>query len=104
MPTYGYECTACKHQFEVFQRITDEPVKVCEKCGKPVNRMIYPVGIVFKGSGFYVNDNHSPNPGVGGSTYGQSDTATKPATENKPELAKAPASPATAPAPATSSK
>ena len=83
MPTYGYECTACKHRFEVFQRITEEPVKVCEKCGSPVHRLMYPVGIVFKGSGFYVNDNRSPNPGVGGTNHGAA-AATE---EKKPEPA-----------------
>ena len=56
MPTYGYRCKECKHQFEIIQRITDDPIKTCPECGKEVSKMIYPVGIVFKGSGFHVND------------------------------------------------
>lgn len=56
MPIYGYRCTACSHEFEREQRITEEPIKVCERCDAPVKKIIYPVGIAFKGSGFYVND------------------------------------------------
>lgn len=60
MPTYGYQCSACNHTFEVFQRVTDEPIRECEKCKGEVRRLLYPVGIVFKGSGFHVNDYRKP--------------------------------------------
>lgn len=56
MPTYEYRCLSCEHQFERFQRMSDEPVKVCEKCGEPVQRLLFPVAIQFKGSGFYTTD------------------------------------------------
>lgn len=56
MPTYEYGCRNCGHHFERFQRMTDEPVKECEECGSPVRRVIFPVGILFKGPGFHVND------------------------------------------------
>lgn len=56
MPTYGYECTRCKEQFEVVQKITDDPLVTHEGCGGELRKLMYPVGIVFKGSGFYVND------------------------------------------------
>lgn len=56
MPTYGYRCTACGHTFERFQKITDPPVATCETCDAPVKKILYPVGIQFKGDGFYVND------------------------------------------------
>ena len=56
MPTYVYRCKACEHQFETLQKMTDEPVKKCPECGSPVTRLLFPVGIVFKGSGFHVND------------------------------------------------
>ena len=56
MPTYGYRCTVCKHEFERIQKISDAPLSVCESCGEPVKRIIYPVGIQFKGTGFYVTD------------------------------------------------
>jgi putative FmdB family regulatory protein len=56
MPTYGYECLSCHDQFEVFQSIKDAPMATCEKCGGTLRKRIYPVGIAFKGSGFFVND------------------------------------------------
>ena len=59
MPTYGYRCIACGHEFERVQKMTDAPVATCETCGSPVKKILYPVGISFKGSGFYVNDSRS---------------------------------------------
>jgi putative FmdB family regulatory protein len=57
MPTYEYRCKMCGYQFEVFQRISEEPVKKCPRCGKPVERMISAgMGIIFKGTGFYSTD------------------------------------------------
>ncbi|MBU0683318.1 MAG: FmdB family zinc ribbon protein [Candidatus Omnitrophota bacterium] len=57
MPTYDYECTNCKTQFEVFQNITDESLKSCPKCDNPAKRMISTgAGIIFKGNGFYQTD------------------------------------------------
>ena len=57
MPTYEYECQECKHRFEKFQRMNDDPVSECAKCYGKVRRLIGAgAGIIFKGSGFYVND------------------------------------------------
>jgi putative FmdB family regulatory protein len=56
MPTYEYECTACKKRFERTQRFTDPPVTECPECGGPVRRVLFPAGIVFKGSGWYITD------------------------------------------------
>jgi putative FmdB family regulatory protein len=57
MPTYEYECTKCGYNFEVFQAMSDEPLKTCTKCGKEVRRLILGgAGVIFKGSGFYVTD------------------------------------------------
>lgn len=57
MPTYEYECVECGHRFEAFQSMSDEPLKECEHCKGPVKRLIFGgTGIIFKGSGFYVND------------------------------------------------
>ena len=58
MPTYEYECDECGKTFEFFQKMTDEPLKVCILCKKkPVRRMIGTgAGIIFKGSGFYTTD------------------------------------------------
>jgi putative FmdB family regulatory protein len=57
MPLYEYECKVCGVRFERRQHITDNPVKACPECGGEVHRLIHPVGIIFKGSGFYVTDN-----------------------------------------------
>lgn len=60
MPTYEYECTACGHQFEEFQKMTDKPVEICPKCKGKVRRKISGgAGILFKGSGFYITDHRS---------------------------------------------
>jgi putative FmdB family regulatory protein len=56
VPLYEYQCLPERHTFEVRQGINEEPVSTCPVCGGPVRRVIQPVGIVFKGSGFYVND------------------------------------------------
>jgi putative FmdB family regulatory protein len=57
MPTYEYECMTCGYNFEVFQKITEEPLKVCPKCNNKVRRLIGKgAGIIFKGSGFYATD------------------------------------------------
>ncbi len=56
MPTYVYGCDACGHQFEKFQKFSDEPVRVCPACGATTRRIFQPAGIVFKGSGWHVTD------------------------------------------------
>jgi len=61
MPTYDYECTACDHQFELFQGINDAVKRKCPECGRlKLRRLIGPgAAIVFKGSGFYQTDYRS---------------------------------------------
>ena len=60
MPTYEYECEKCQHQFERFQSITEEPVKVCPVCEGKVKRLISGGGgFLFKGNGFYITDYRS---------------------------------------------
>lgn len=56
MPTYVYACDTCGAQFEQFQSFKDEPVRVCPRCEASVRRVFQPVGIVFKGSGWYITD------------------------------------------------
>jgi putative FmdB family regulatory protein len=56
MPFYEYRCPK-GHTFEVFQKMTDEPVAVCETCGAaPVEKILFPVAVHYKGSGFYSTD------------------------------------------------
>jgi putative regulatory protein, FmdB family len=67
MPTYEYECRDCHYHFEKFQAMSEEPVKVCPQCGGRVRRMIGGgSGIIFKGSGFYINDSKKSSTGATG--------------------------------------
>ena len=55
MPIYEYKCEN-GHVFDVMQRISDDPLAECVECGAPVRKVLHPVGISFKGSGFYSTD------------------------------------------------
>lgn len=57
MPTYVYECEDCGVRFERLQSYSDAPLRDCPECSGHVHRVIQPVGVIFKGSGFYVTDN-----------------------------------------------
>nr|PZN38026.1 MAG: FmdB family transcriptional regulator [Actinomycetota bacterium] len=61
MPTYQYACTACSEQLEVVQKFTDDPLTECPSCKGRLRKVFSPVGIVFKGSGFYRTDSRSSN-------------------------------------------
>lgn len=65
MPTYGYRCQTCQREFDVWQRMSDEPVASCPTCGGSGKRLFFPAGLVFKGSGFYVTDNRRSSSGNG---------------------------------------
>ncbi len=67
MPTYQYTCTECAEPVEVVQKFTDAPLTMCVACGGRLRKVFSPVGIVFKGSGFYRTDSRN----------GSSSTATK---------------------------
>ncbi|UCD19660.1 MAG: zinc ribbon domain-containing protein [candidate division WOR-3 bacterium] len=57
MPTYEYECLNCRETLEEFQKITDDPLTRCPKCGGRLRRLISGgAGLIFKGNGFYVTD------------------------------------------------
>ena len=61
MPTYDYECDACGHEWELFQRIVEDPIKKCPECKKKKARRLFGTGaaIMFKGTGFYETDYRS---------------------------------------------
>jgi putative FmdB family regulatory protein len=67
VPTYQYTCTECGEPVEAVQKFTDAPLTVCTACGGRLRKVFSPVGIVFKGSGFYRTDSRN----------GASATATK---------------------------
>lgn len=56
MPTYAYRCTVCQHAFDVHQGFQDDPLTVCPQCEGRLRKVFSPVGVVFKGSGFYRTD------------------------------------------------
>jgi len=57
MPNYDYKCLECGYLFELYQQMTDEPIKICPKCQGHVKRLIGAgIGPIFKGSGFYQTD------------------------------------------------
>lgn len=95
MPTYDYQCRSCGTVTEVIHAMTADGPTVCELCGGALRRVLYPAGIIFKGSGFYRNDSRASTgsgdapatsgsaEGSGsaskGSSTGSSGDATKPA-------------------------
>ncbi|MCB0001787.1 MAG: FmdB family transcriptional regulator [Anaerolineae bacterium] len=93
MPVYEYQCESCFNRFEKRQRFSDEPVTECPVCGGLVHKVIQPVGVIFKGSGFYVTDNRgkssttppSRKDGDSGDSSGGDNTASG---ESKPETTK----------------
>lgn len=56
MPIYQYRCSKCDKVIEALQKVHDKPLSKCENCGGKLQRIIAPVGIIFKGSGFHVTD------------------------------------------------
>lgn len=69
MPVYEYRCRNCDHQFEIQQSFTDDALTVCPECEGDLRKVFAPVGITFKGSGFYKTDSRS---GSGSSSSGDS--------------------------------
>jgi putative FmdB family regulatory protein len=96
MPLYEYECADCRTHFEVRQRVVDDPITVCPSCGGSTKRVLHPVGIIFKGSGWYVTDSRKSDTSSTSSTETSSDKSStdskkdttssasgSPSTENK---------------------
>ena len=81
MPIYEYRCER-GHTFEVMQRMTDDPLTVCEEHGAPVQRVFHPVAVHFKGSGFYNTDYGKKKTGAAGE--GKSEKASDSGSDSKP--------------------
>ena len=106
MPTYEYACTACNHRFELVQKFTDAPITECPQCAGAVRKVYFAAGVVFKGSGWYINDSRPapPSESSGSAAASSAPAASTPAapttTADAPApKSDAPAAPA-APAPA----
>jgi putative FmdB family regulatory protein len=104
LPTYEYRCVSCEHQFERFQRMSDDPVKECEVCGEPVKRLLFPVAIHFKGNGFYSTDyarkNALGSSGTSSANSGSAESSSASDDKASPNSAAPPATKASTPEPA----
>lgn len=110
MPTYQYRCTNCGHEIEAVQKFSDPALTTCDQCQGTLRKVFSPVGVVFKGSGFYATDNRSKNKGTaatssstdkGGEKAGTTSDTGKAATPSGSGDAPAPSAPASTPKPAT---
>ena len=79
MPLYEYRCKTCDHQFEIQQAFSDDALTTCPECEGALKKVFSPVGISFKGSGFYKNDSRgsssSTTPASTSSSEGSSSTS-----------------------------
>jgi putative FmdB family regulatory protein len=104
MPKYDYKCKKCGIVFERYQRFTEEPITCCPECDGAVHRVINPVGIVFKGSGFYITDHRNNSTAMlpgGKKAEGEGDAEVK---KDTPAPETAPAATTSTPAPAATEK
>ncbi len=88
MPIYEYECLDCGKKFEIFQKISEEPLAECKDCKGRLNRLISMCSFQLKGTGWYVTDYKSPGSSARGNGAKQTDTTdskTEQKTEAKPE-------------------
>ncbi len=84
MPTYDYKCKKCGYQFELFQTMTAEPIKICPQCNGEVIRLIGPgAGPIFKGKGFYQTDYKNPPKKETKNTPSKNEKKNTPTSENK---------------------
>jgi putative FmdB family regulatory protein len=81
MPIYGYQCGACGHELEVMQSMSDAPLRTCPECGGALRKLLYPVGVQFKGSGFYTTDYRNGSNGSRSGDKGQDTDAGPKASE-----------------------
>jgi putative FmdB family regulatory protein len=96
MPTYEYECRACGHRFERVQSFQDAPIRVCPDCSGETRRVIHPAGVIFKGSGWYINDSRKTESSAVTSTSkaGEADKAARADKTDKADKADGDAKPA----------
>jgi putative FmdB family regulatory protein len=95
VPTYQYRCTQCEESLEVVQKFSDDPLTECPVCHGRLRKLFSPVGVVFKGSGFYKTDSRARTP----ASTARPDDAAKPAADGATSGDSAPAAAKPAPAP-----
>ncbi|ABF39039.1 type I antifreeze protein [Candidatus Koribacter versatilis Ellin345] len=89
MPLYEYECKQCRERFEKIQKFSDEPEKVCPKCGGEVERLLSAPAVQFKGEGWYVTDYAKKKGGAAKSSSTDS-TSSEKKSESAPASAETP--------------
>jgi putative FmdB family regulatory protein len=99
VPTYDYQCRSCGHTTEVIHSMMEEGPSTCERCGGELRRVLFPAGIIFKGSGFYKTDSRSAS----ASSESGSSPSTKPAASADSKSPAGGGSESSAPTPAPSS-
>ncbi len=85
MPIYEYECQSCNKRIEVLQKISDPPLTSCDTCKGSVHRIVSASGLIFKGSGFYINDYARKKKDGPSETKGENKTAIPPKKKQKQE-------------------
>lgn len=80
MPTYDYQCTVCGVIFEMRQGFDAEPIQSCTECGSPSRRRFHPVGVIYKGTGFYTTDYKRKNADVPSTSSSDVKSSEKPET------------------------
>ncbi len=84
MPVYTYRCENCGIQFDREQSFSDAPLKICPECRKKsLKKVISPVGIIFKGSGFYSTDHRSPSGSTSNATAKKDEKKSEKKVESK---------------------
>jgi putative FmdB family regulatory protein len=101
MPIYEYECEQCGVRFERLQRMTEAALVECPECAGHIHRVMQPVGVIFKGSGFYVTDNRGKS--STGIPAKRKDDEPKPASTDSAKANSESSTPAASPAPAKAS-
>jgi putative FmdB family regulatory protein len=91
VPTYEYACAECGERLEAVQKFSDDPLTVCPACGGRLRKVFSPVGIVFKGSGFYRTDSRTSANGAKDKQLNGSSSDSSPASEKSAGADKKPA-------------
>jgi putative FmdB family regulatory protein len=82
MPTYEYRCKDCGEHLEVVQSFRDDPLTECPRCSGTLKKVFQPIGIAFKGTGFYKTDSRSSSSRSSSSSNGSSSTSEKASTSS----------------------
>ena len=108
MSIYAYRCMQCGHAFDIYQSFTDDALTVCPECEGALRKVLSPVGVVFKGSGFYRTDSRGTNTASTAAakestSSGSSSTSSSPSTGSSSSGSSSSGSTSTSPTPSSGS-